>query len=148
MAGGWKRRLRAAPSSHFRNAAMRRDPAPRPTAGFATSLSSPIPGNETMSMATASDLEIAPARLWLTPLLSAAACVALADWLFYGWQIGVSLPLFFGALGVVAVAGNRAGAPRHIQIIMAAVFTAGLVALIEEVNELSVTAGALATPLF
>jgi Domain of unknown function (DUF4173) len=101
-----------------------------------------------MSIATASDLEIAPARPWLIPLVSAAACVALADWLFYGWQIGVSLPLFFGVLGIVAVAGNRARAPRHIQLIMAAVFCAGLLALVEEVNELSVTVGALATALF
>ena len=101
-----------------------------------------------MSIATASDLEIAPARPWLIPLVSAAACAALADWLFYGWQIGISLPLFFGVLGVVAVAGNRACAPRHIQIIMAAVFCAGLLALVEEVNELSVTIGALATALF
>src|SRR6266404_1291991 len=111
MAGGWNRRLRAAPSSNFRNATMHPDPARCPTAGFATSPSSP-PGNETMSIATAADFEIPPARRWLTPLLSAAACVALADWLFYGWQIGVSLPLFFGALGVVAAAGNRGCSPR------------------------------------
>ena len=41
-----------------------------------------------MSIATASDLEMAPARPPLMPLLSATACVALADWLFYDWQIG------------------------------------------------------------
>jgi hypothetical protein len=101
-----------------------------------------------MSIATASDLEIAPERPWLIPLLSATACVALADWLFYGWQIGISLPLFFGVLGVVAIAGNRACAPRHIQIVMTTVLAAGLLALVEEVNELSVTVGALATALF
>jgi hypothetical protein len=101
-----------------------------------------------MSIVIASNLEIAPERTWLIPLVSAAACVALADWLFYGWQIGISLPLFFGVLGVVAVAGNRACAPRHIQIFMAAVFSAGLLALVEEVNELSVTVGALATASF
>lgn len=82
-----------------------------------------------MSIATASDLEIAPALPWLIPLVSAAACVALADWLFYGWDVGISLALFLGVLGVVAIAGNRAGAPRHVQIIMAAVFSAGLLAL-------------------
>jgi hypothetical protein len=32
-----------------------------------------------MSIATTSDLEIAPVRPLLIPLLSAAACVALAD---------------------------------------------------------------------
>jgi hypothetical protein len=56
--------------------------------------------------------------------------------------------LFFGVLGAVAVAGNRVHATRSIQIIMAAVFVAGLLALIEDVNMLSVIVGALATALF
>jgi len=51
-----------------------------------------------MSIATASDLEIAPARPLLMPLASAAACVALADWLLYGWEIGISLALLLGVL--------------------------------------------------
>jgi hypothetical protein len=101
-----------------------------------------------MSIATASDFEIAPARPLLMPLASAAACVALADWLFYGWQVGISLALFFGVLGVVAVAGNRVGAGRTIQFVMAAMFVAGLLALIEDVSILSVIVGALATALF
>jgi hypothetical protein len=39
-----------------------------------------------MSIATASDFELAPApaRPSVTPFLLAAASVALADWLFYG----------------------------------------------------------------
>jgi hypothetical protein len=101
-----------------------------------------------MSIATASDFEIAPARPLLIPLASAAACVALADWLFYGWQIGIALALFFGVLGVVAVASNRGRATRTIQIVMAAVFAAGLLPLIEDVNILSVIVSALATALF
>ena len=58
-----------------------------------------------MSIAAASDFEIAPApaRPLLTPLMLAIACVGLADWLFYGWQIGISLALFLGVLGVVAM---------------------------------------------
>ena len=52
-----------------------------------------------MPIATASDLEMAPARPLLMPLLSAIACVALADWLLYDWQIGISLALFLGVLG-------------------------------------------------
>ncbi len=101
-----------------------------------------------MSIAAASDLEIVPARPLLMPLVSAAACVALADWLFYGWQVGISLALFFGVLGTVAVAGNRVYATRSLQIIMATIFAAGLIALIEDVNTLSVLVGALATALF
>ena len=101
-----------------------------------------------MSIATASDLDIAPARPLSLPLVSAVACVGLADWLFYGWQIGISLALFFGVLGAVAVAGNRVHATRNVQIVMAAIFVAGLLALIEDINVLSVIVGALATALF
>jgi len=101
-----------------------------------------------MSIATASDFEIAPTRPLLRPLISATACVALADWLFYGWQIGISLALFFGVLGVVAVASNGVHTTRNIQIVVSAVFVAGLLALIEDVNTLSVIVGALATAMF
>ena len=103
-----------------------------------------------MSIATASDVEIAPApaRPLVKPLLLAAGCVALADWLFYGWQIGISLALFLAVLGIAGVAGNRVQAPRKIRIIMTTVFVAGLLALIEDVNALSVTVTALATALF
>jgi hypothetical protein len=104
--------------------------------------------HKTMSIATASDFEIAPARPLLRPLISATACVALADWLFYGWQIGISLALFFGVLGVIAVAGNRGRATRNNQIAMSALFVAGLLPLIEDVNILSVIVSALATALF
>jgi Domain of unknown function (DUF4173) len=101
-----------------------------------------------MSIATTADLEIAPARLLLMPLIAAAGCVALADFLFYGWTIGISLPLFFLVLGVVAVARNRAYAPRRIQIAMGVVFAAVLIALIEDVNILSAVLGALGTGFF
>ncbi|WP_213738043.1 DUF4173 domain-containing protein [Bradyrhizobium sp. dw_411] len=101
-----------------------------------------------MSIATTADIEIARARLLLIPLISAAGCVALADFLFYGWTIGISLPLFFLVLGVVAVARNPAYAPRRIQIAMSVVFTAVLIALIEDVNILSAIFGALGTGFF
>jgi hypothetical protein len=101
-----------------------------------------------MSIATTADLEIAPARLLLMPLISAAGCVALADFLFYGWTIGISLPLFFLVLGGVAVAGNRVYAPRRIQITMGVVFAAVLIALIEDVSVLSAILGVLGTGFF
>lgn len=101
-----------------------------------------------MSIATASDLEIAPARPLLHPLVAAAACVALADWLFYGWPIGISLALFLAVLGGVAIAGNGVRAARNIEIAMTAIFVAGLLALIEDINWLSVLLSSLATALF
>jgi Domain of unknown function (DUF4173) len=100
-----------------------------------------------MSIATTSDLEIAPARPLLMPLVSATACVALADWLFYGWQVGISLALFFAIFGGVAVAANGVRTTHFVQMLMAAAFVAGLLALIEDVNALSVTVGVTATAL-
>jgi hypothetical protein len=101
-----------------------------------------------MSIATASDFEMAPARPLVTPLLLALACVALADWLFYGWPIGISLALFLAVLGVAAVASNGAHATRQTQIVMTAIFAAGLLALAENVNFLSVIWAGLATAMF
>jgi hypothetical protein len=88
----------------------------------------------------------------------AAACLASADWLFiglpinvwdrWGWQIGISMPLFLGVLGVVAVACNGVYATRKIQFIMTAVFVAALFALVEDVDFLSAILGILATAMF
>src|ERR1019366_3632606 len=113
-----------------------------------------------MSIATASDFERAPSNPLIMRLAIAAACAALADWLLVGlpinvgswpigdWQIGISLPLFLGVLGIVAIISNRAFAARNVQIIMVAGFVAGLLALVEDVNFLSVIVGTLATAMF
>jgi hypothetical protein len=101
-----------------------------------------------MSIATTSDFEIAPAHPLVTPLVLAAVCVALADWLFFDREIGLSLALFLGVLGVAAVARNRVYATRKIQITMTVVFVASLVALVEDVGMLSAIVGALATASF
>jgi hypothetical protein len=100
-----------------------------------------------MSIAAASELELAPtpARPLLAPLALACACVALADWLFYGWAVGISLSLFLGLLGV---AGNRVQATRRTRIVMTAIWVAGLAPLVEDVNQLSVLVSTLATALF
>jgi hypothetical protein len=103
-----------------------------------------------MSIATASDFETAPAptRPIVKPLLLAAGCVALADWLFYGWDVGISLALFMAALGIAGVAGNGVHAGRKTRVVMTSVFVAGLLALIEHVSLLSVLLSSLATALF
>jgi hypothetical protein len=101
-----------------------------------------------MSIATASDLETAPPRPLVTPLILVTGCAALADWLFYGWQVGISLALFLAVLGCVGISSNRVNATRKTQIIMSAVFAAGLLAIAEETNFLSVVTGTLSTAMF
>jgi hypothetical protein len=100
-----------------------------------------------MSIAATSELST-PSNPLMLPLAAAAVCAALADWLFFGWPIGISLALFYGVIGVVAVAVNDVRATRGVQIIMTSVFVAGLLALIEDVSLLSVILGSLATTSF
>ena len=87
-----------------------------------------------MSIATTSDFETIPARPLAKPLVLAVGCVALADWLFYGSDVGISLALFLGALGIAAIFGNRVDMRDKAQIIPAIVLAAGLLPLVEEVN--------------
>jgi hypothetical protein len=49
-----------------------------------------------MSIATTADLERAPSSPRIMRLAVTAACAALADRLFFGWDIGISLALFLG----------------------------------------------------
>ena len=89
-----------------------------------------------MSLEAVSELDSTPSHPLFLQLAAAAICAALADWLFFGWQAGISLALFFAVIGVVAVAVNGVRAQRRAQIIMTSVFVAGLLALIEEVTVL------------
>lgn len=84
----------------------------------------------------------------ITRLAAAVGCAALADWLFFDWDMGVSLALFLGVLGVVAVACNGVRATRPVRAVMITVFVAGLAALFENVDTLSITIGMLATAVF
>jgi hypothetical protein len=113
-----------------------------------------------MSTATASDLDYASPNPLIMRFAVTASCAGLADWLLIGlpidiwnwpiedWQIGISLPLFLGVLGIVAVACNGVRATRKTQIIMTAVFVASLLALIEDVDFLTAILGTLAAALF
>jgi len=83
---------------------------------------------------------------WLTiQLAAAAALVALADFLFYGHRLGISLALFLAALALASACLNplRAEAARrwHAAILIAA----GLLPIVEDINWLSVTIALLAT---
>jgi hypothetical protein len=101
-----------------------------------------------MSIAAAADLESAPSNPLLLPFVAAIGCAALADWLFYGWWVGISLALFYAVISLVAIAINGVRAPRRVQLIMTAMLAAGLIALVEQVDTLSVILASLATASF
>ncbi|PIS99367.1 hypothetical protein TSA1_00275 [Bradyrhizobium nitroreducens] len=67
----------------------------------------------------------------------ALALAALADWLFYGHRIGLSLTLFAIALAAVSALFNRAALDWRRAMIGSAIFAAGLVPAMEELNTLS-----------
>jgi hypothetical protein len=101
-----------------------------------------------MSIAATSELDSTPSNPLMLPLAAAIVCAGLADWLFFGWPVGISLALFYGVIGVVAVAVNGIRAQRRVQIVMTSVFVAGLLALIEDLSILSVILGSLTTASF
>ncbi|WP_339036809.1 DUF4173 domain-containing protein [Bradyrhizobium symbiodeficiens] len=73
-----------------------------------------------------------PAKVGLALVLA-----ALADWLFYGQRIGLSLTLFAIALAGVSALFNHAALDLRRALIGSAVLVAGLVPIIEELNPLS-----------
>lgn len=101
-----------------------------------------------MSIATSADLDTPAAQPQFTRLICVAVCVALSDWLFHGWRVGVSLAIFLATLGMIAIASSRISAPRNVQIVMSIVFAAVIAALIEDVSALSIALGLLGTGFF
>ncbi|PDT91975.1 hypothetical protein CO669_01480 [Bradyrhizobium sp. Y36] len=73
-----------------------------------------------------------PAKIGLALVLA-----ALADWLFYGQRIGLSLTLFAIALAAVSALFNRAALDLRRAMIGSAILVAGLVPAIEELDTLS-----------
>jgi hypothetical protein len=73
-----------------------------------------------------------PAKVGLALMLA-----ALADWLFYGERIGLSLSLFAIATASVSALVNHAALNQRRAVIGAAVLVAGLVPAVEELNTLS-----------
>ena len=67
----------------------------------------------------------------------ALALAALADWLFYGERIGLSLPLFAIVIAVVSMLFNHDTMDLRRALTSAAIFVAGLVPAMEELNPLS-----------
>ena len=67
----------------------------------------------------------------------ALALAALADWLFYGERIGLSVTLFAIAIACVSVLFNHAALDFRRAAIGGAIVTLGLVPAVEELNTLS-----------
>ena len=91
------------------------------------------------SLASTSTTDIQPIR---PSALSAKLAVALllaglADWLFYGQRIGLSLTLFAIATACVSVLFNHAGLDLRRAAISGAILTLGVVPAVEELNTLS-----------
>jgi len=101
-----------------------------------------------MSIAATTNSEPARSNPLILPLIAATGCAALADWLFYGWWVGISLALFYGVISAVAIAVNGVRAQRRVQFIMTSILLAGLIALVEQVDTLSVILASLATASF
>ncbi|MDA9502044.1 DUF4153 domain-containing protein [Bradyrhizobium sp. CCBAU 11357] len=70
-------------------------------------------------------------------LAMALLLAALADWLFYGQRIGVSLTLFAIATACVSVLFNHAALDLRRAAIGGAILTLGVVPAVEELNTLS-----------
>jgi hypothetical protein len=100
-----------------------------------------------MSIATSFDFKTASAHWLARPIVLATGCAALADWLFWGWDVGVSLALFLGVVGIVAIVGNRVWLQDTTRIALAVVLAASLLPLIEQVDLLSVTVSMLAATM-
>lgn len=92
------------------------------------------------SLASTIAAEIRPIRHSSIPTKVGLALVlaALADWLFYGQRIGLSLTLFAIVMACVSVLFNHAALDLRRAIIGTAVLVAGLVPAVEELNMLSV----------
>jgi hypothetical protein len=91
------------------------------------------------SLATTIAAEIQPIRHSSIPAKVGLALIlaALADWLFYGQQIGLSLTLFAIATACVSMLFNHATMDLRRAMIGGSILVAGLVPAVEEVNTLS-----------
>ncbi|WP_439408318.1 DUF4173 domain-containing protein [Bradyrhizobium sp. DASA03076] len=91
------------------------------------------------SLASTIAADIQPIRQSAIPakLGCALALAALADWLFYGHRIGLSLTLFAIATVCMSMLFNYAALDRRRAMIGAVILVAGLIPAIEELNALS-----------
>lgn len=91
----------------------------------------------------------APMQWLVRKLALAAATVVLADWLFFNrFGLGLSLALFLGASGLLAIIANPVRANMRFRIAAAAAFILALLAVVENVSWLSFLVATAAMLLF
>jgi hypothetical protein len=78
-------------------------------------------------------------------LILAAILAALADWLFYGHRLGVSLALFLIFLAALSLLTNPLAVDRRQASLGVALLVAGLLPIVESLNLLSVLIAVMAT---
>jgi len=81
----------------------------------------------------------------LRKLILAAILVAVADWLFYGHRVGVSLALFLMVLAAFSLLSNPVTARRRQTLLGVTLLFAGLLPSIESLNALSVLFAVMST---
>lgn len=82
-----------------------------------------------------------PSRLQIC-LAASLLLITLADWLFYGRRIGISVLLFLVALAAFSLVANGLNARRRDIGMAVAVLTAALVPLVESTNMIALAFGA------
>lgn len=89
------------------------------------------------------------ATRWLSARLAlAAGLVLLADFLFYGHGLGISLAYFLGVLAIASLWANPIRASGRRRVLALLVLVAGLLAIAEEVSPLSAVVAILCTAAF
>jgi hypothetical protein len=92
------------------------------------------------------ETEIQPIEHGLPPAKGAAtlALAALADWLFFGQHLGISVVIFAMALICASLAANFGSLDRRRLLLAGLIVVAGLLPAVEEVNAVSLTLAVLA----
>ncbi|RDJ25492.1 DUF4173 domain-containing protein [Bosea caraganae] len=93
------------------------------------------------------------AREWLmtrlqTCLIACASLILLADWLFYGRRLGISVLLFMVALGAFSLIANGLNARRKEIATAVAILIVALIPLVESTNLLALAFGAAGVSAF
>ena len=86
---------------------------------------------------TEPDVRSAQENMFPVKLAIALSLAALADWLFYGERVGLSLAIFASAIACASLLANRVTLDRRRAVLGGIILAVGLLPAIEEVSTLS-----------